>query len=166
MSSRVPGQSPDMAARRSAGPAGGLIAFLLWHSKIAMSRSALRPLAVALALVPLGFSGFAFLGSLLWGLGLRCDDSCGGGDWRRTEDAWQWNVLPVLGSLALICGLALVVCVWRGWVTGALASLVVGTSRFWPPGPGSSPDGMTMSIAIRKASCSACSSSRQVCAPS
>jgi hypothetical protein len=92
-----------------------------------MTRYALRPLAVVLALVPLGFSGVVFLGSLLWGLGLRCDDSCGGGDWRRTEDAWQWNVLPVLGSLTLICGLALVVCVWRGWVTGAFASLVAGT---------------------------------------
>ena len=92
-----------------------------------MTRSALRPLAIVLALVPLGFSGFVFLGSLFWGLGLRCDDSCGGGDWQRTEDAWQWNVLPVLGGLALICGLALVVCVWRAWVGGALASLVIGT---------------------------------------
>ena len=92
-----------------------------------MSRSAFRPLAIVLALVPLGFSGVVFLGSLLWGLGLRCDESCDGDGWRRTEDAWQWNVLPVLGSLALLCGLALVVCVWRGWVTGTLASLVVGT---------------------------------------
>jgi hypothetical protein len=131
-----------------------------------MTRFALRPLAVVLALVPLGFSGVVFLGSLLWGLGLRCDESCDGDGWRRTEDAWQWNVLPALGALALICGLALVVCVWRAWVGERSRPSSSEPLPLWPREPGSSPDGMSMSIAIRKASCSACSSSRQVCAPS
>jgi UDP-N-acetylmuramyl pentapeptide phosphotransferase/UDP-N-acetylglucosamine-1-phosphate transferase len=87
-----------------------------------------RTLGVLLALVPWGFSGVFFLGSLFWGLGLRCDESCGdAGDWRRTEDAWQWEVLPVLGGLTFIAGTALVVCVWRAHARGAFAALVIGT---------------------------------------
>ena len=34
---------------------------------------------------------------------------------------------PLAVVLALICGIALVVCVWRAWVSGALVALVVGT---------------------------------------
>jgi hypothetical protein len=91
----------------------------------AASRS--QPLAVLLALVPWVFSGIILLASLAWGLALRCDDSCGGDGWRRTEDAWQWNVLPVMGGIAFIAGTALFVCVCLGRPWGALAALLVGT---------------------------------------
>jgi hypothetical protein len=104
------------------------IAFVLWHSKNVMTYRASRTLGVLLALVPWGFSGVFFLGSLFWGLGLRCDESCGdAGDWRRTQDAWQWDVLPLLGGITFIAGTALVVCVWRARTRGALAALVIGT---------------------------------------
>jgi hypothetical protein len=91
-----------------------------------MMSSGLRALAVLLAAVPWVFSGIVFLGSLAWGLGLRCDESCSGDGWRRTEDAWQWNALPVLGGIAFIAGTALFVCVCLGRPWGALAALLVG----------------------------------------
>ena len=112
------------------------IAWLLWHSKYAMTSAKPPGLAVLLATVPWVFSGVVLLGSLVWGVGLRCDDSCGGDGWRRTNDAWQWNVLPVLGGIVFIAGTALLVCVWRRRPKGAFASLLVGTvtavgAGFW-----------------------------------
>jgi hypothetical protein len=89
-----------------------------------------RVAAVLLALVPWIFSGIVLLGSLLWGLELRCDDHCSptDPDWRNREDAEQWNLLPLLGGAAFLAGTTFVVCIWRGRAYGAFAALLLGAA--------------------------------------
>lgn len=72
-----------------------------------------RAAAVLLALAGWLASSGVLLASLVWGLGLRCDDACDGDGWRRTPDAWQWNGLVALGAVVFLAGTALVVFVWR-----------------------------------------------------
>jgi hypothetical protein len=89
-----------------------------------------RLVAVLFALVPWIFSVLVLLGSLLWGTELRCDDHCSvsSPDWRDREDAWQWNLVPLLGGVAFVAGTILVVCVWRGRAFGAFTALLLGAS--------------------------------------
>ena len=85
-------------------------------------------LAVLLACLPRVVSGLVLLGSFVFGLGLKCDESCTGDGWRHTADAWQWNVIPLLGAVAFVAGTTLLVSVWRPRPGRALAALIVGTA--------------------------------------
>jgi len=84
-------------------------------------------LAFLLACVPWVVSGLVLLGSLVLGLGLKCDESCTGDGWRRTAEAWQWNAIPLLGLVAFVAGTTLLVSVWRRRPGRAFAALLVGT---------------------------------------
>ena len=84
-------------------------------------------LAVLLAAVPWVFSAVVLLGSLLFGFGLKCDESCYGGGWRHEASAWQWNLIPLAGVIAFASTTAFVVYVWRRRPWTALAALVIGT---------------------------------------
>jgi hypothetical protein len=86
-----------------------------------------RVVALLLALVAWFCSGWALLVGLLWGLGLKCDDSCSSiGGWRHNPDAWHWNALAALGVLAFVSGGAFFVFVWRRKPAYAAATLAVG----------------------------------------
>ena len=78
-----------------------------------MMRSPRRPLALLLALVTWAWSAGALLAALMWGVALRCDDSCGGREWRRREDAWQWDGVVALGVVAFLAATAFFFFVWR-----------------------------------------------------
>ena len=84
-------------------------------------------LAVLLACVPWVVSGVVLLGSLLFGLGLQCDESCTGDGWRHTAGAWQWDLIPLLGVVAFVAGTTLLVSVWHRRPGRAFAALLVGT---------------------------------------
>jgi hypothetical protein len=85
-----------------------------------------RVVSLLLALIAWFCSGWALLVGLVWGLGLKCDDSCSSvGGWRHDPDAWQWNGLAALGVLAFLAGGALVLFVWwRKPLYGAGAAVV------------------------------------------
>jgi hypothetical protein len=64
---------------------------------------------------------------LVWGLGLKCDDSCSAHEgWRGDPDAWQWDGIAALGCLAFIAGAAFFVLIWRRRPWLATAAIVVG----------------------------------------
>lgn len=100
-----------------------------------------RRLALLLAVVGWCCSTVALLAGLLWGLTLKCDDSCGGEGWRRDPRAWQWNGLAALGVVVFVAAGVVVFFVWRrrpllagGAVLVALlamAGLANGFSRDW-----------------------------------
>ena len=87
-----------------------------------------HPVALLFAAPALVFSIIAMLASLVIGVGLRCDDSCGGETWRRNADGWQWDLIPLLAAVGLFAAVALVVCVARGRPWHALALLLIGTA--------------------------------------
>jgi hypothetical protein len=82
-----------------------------------------RALSVLLALVGWAAAALVALGGLVWGLVLRCDESCNGDGWARGNDGWQWDGVAVLGAAVLVCGSAFVAFVWRR--TRALAALTL-----------------------------------------
>jgi hypothetical protein len=86
-----------------------------------------RALALLLALTAWACSAWALLVGVVWGLGLKCDDSCSAREgWRGDPDAWQWNGLAALGVLAFVAGAAFFVFVWRRRPWSAAAAMVVG----------------------------------------
>jgi hypothetical protein len=96
---------------------------------------AMRWLAVVLALPALVGTGWAMLVGLLFGLGLKCDDSCDAQStaWRDNPDAWQWNALAVAGVAIFAIGIAFVVLVWLGrtwWAAAAYAAGLVASLWF------------------------------------
>jgi hypothetical protein len=72
-------------------------------------------------------SGWALLVGVVWGLGLKCDDSCSSRDgWRGDPDAWQWYSIAALGALTFLAGTALFVFVWRRRPLRAAAVVLIG----------------------------------------
>jgi hypothetical protein len=69
-------------------------------------------------------------GGLLWGISLRCDDSCGGGGWRHSDNAWQWDAIAGLGVVVFIAATAMLVFVWRANRLAALLAYAVGAVAF------------------------------------
>jgi hypothetical protein len=92
--------------------------------------SGARVVSVLLALLPWVFSVVVLLASLLWGISLRCDDHCSVDtpEWRDRVDAWQWDLLPLLGGAAFLAATILVVCVWRGRGLAAFSALLLGSA--------------------------------------
>jgi hypothetical protein len=87
----------------------------------------MRWLAVLLALPALAGTGWAMLVGLLWGLGLKCDESCGDSSgWQDNPDAWQWYALAVAGVVIFAIGVAFVFLVWRGRASWAALAYTVG----------------------------------------
>jgi hypothetical protein len=91
-----------------------------------MSRSVSYGLAVLLAAVPLVTGAFLLLLTLLFGLGLQCDESCTGEDWQHTGGAWQWSLYPVLGGIVFLAGAMTFISVCRSRPGNALVSLALG----------------------------------------
>jgi hypothetical protein len=57
-------------------------------------------------------SCFAALIGLVWGFGLKCDDSCSiGPQWREDPQAWQWDAFGFAGLAGLGCALVLLAAV-------------------------------------------------------
>jgi hypothetical protein len=91
---------------------------------MALSASGRRRLALLAAAIAWVWSWWALLVGLVWGLDLRCDESCTGDGWRHTHDAWQWYLVAVMGVGAFAAGLALVVFAWRRRVRAAAIAVV------------------------------------------
>ena len=91
-----------------------------------MKRSATHGLALFLAAFPLVGSAFIALAGLVWGLGLQCDETCGGDDWQHTAGAPQWTVLTVMSFVVFGSGIALFAFVYRSRPRQALTALAVG----------------------------------------
>jgi hypothetical protein len=86
-----------------------------------------RGLSLLLAALAWFCSGWALLVGVVWGLGLKCDDSCSSSEgWRGDPDAWQWYGVAGLGVLTFICGAALFVFVWRRRPLLATGAVIVG----------------------------------------
>lgn len=90
-----------------------------------VSTRARRRLALLAAAIAWVWSWWALLVGLVWGLDLRCDESCTGDGWRHTQDAWQWNLVAAAGIGAFAAGLALVLLVWRRRVRSAGIAVIV-----------------------------------------
>jgi hypothetical protein len=69
-------------------------------------------------------TAWTLVASFVWGATLRCDDHCGGLDWRNSSDAWQWDAVVALGAVAFVAGTAHIVLVWRRRRYLATAALV------------------------------------------
>ena len=93
-----------------------------------MSRSTSYGLGVLRAAVPLVTGAFLLLLTLVFGLGLQCDESCTGEDWRHTAGAWQWSLYPVLGAIVFLAGAMAFISVCRSRPGSALVSLALGAS--------------------------------------
>jgi hypothetical protein len=87
-----------------------------------------RVTALLLAFVTWLWSAGVLLAGLVWGAGLRCDDACDGQGWRRSEDAWQWDGVVVLGGAAFLAGTALILYVWRRKRLYAAGAFIAGLS--------------------------------------
>ena len=69
----------------------------------------LRVLSLLLAFVAWFCSGWALVIGVVYGLGLKCDESCSFEEgWRGDPAAWQWYGVAGLGLLAFVCGAAFV----------------------------------------------------------
>ena len=87
----------------------------------------MRALSLLLAALAWFCSGWALLVGIVWGLGLKCDDSCSSRDgWQGDPDAWQWYGVAGLGVLAFVSGAALFVFVWRRRPLLAAGAMIVG----------------------------------------
>ena len=74
---------------------------------------------------------------MVWGFGLRCDDTCGDPPpWRDDEDAWQWSALGWTGIAAAVLAIAFLIALELrrrvpatvaavGWVPAAAWYLVL-----------------------------------------
>jgi hypothetical protein len=89
-----------------------------------MDREMRRLASLSIAAVAWVATAWTLLASFVWGATLRCDDHCGGLDWRNTNDAWQWDAIVALGVLAFIAGTAHIVLVWKRRRYLAVAALV------------------------------------------
>jgi hypothetical protein len=82
-------------------------------------------------------SCLAALIGLLWGFGLKCDDSCSiGPHWREDPQAWQWDAFGIAGLAGLGCAVVLLgavafrlrwlaVCVLIAWAGVAWAFMAL-----------------------------------------
>jgi hypothetical protein len=71
-----------------------------------------RAAAFLLATGIVAASCFAALIGLLWGFGLKCDDSCSiGSHWSESPESWQWDALGLLGLAGLGCALLLLAAI-------------------------------------------------------
>ena len=88
-----------------------------------------RALGVLLVAPPLLFAGTIFALSLFL-QDYRCGDTCSvmDPDWRRSEDASQWDLMPWIGAGVLAIAAIFAVCVWLGRHWLALGALVLGAS--------------------------------------
>ena len=87
----------------------------------------MRALSLLLAALAWFCSGWALLVGVVWGLGLKCDESCDQTEgWQGDPDAWQWYGVAGLGALAFVSGAALFVFVWRRRPLFATGALIVG----------------------------------------
>jgi len=92
-----------------------------------MSRSASYGLGVLLAGVPLVTGAFLLLLTLVFGLGLQCDESCTGEDWQHTAGAWQWSLYPAEDGIERpLPGSMAFISVCRSRPGSALVSLALG----------------------------------------
>ncbi len=89
-----------------------------------------RALAMLLALGAWLASFIPLWAGLLFGTKLRCDDACGGGGWRHSDDAWQWDAVAALGVVVFIAATAMLVFVWRAIRLAALLAYAVGAVAF------------------------------------
>jgi hypothetical protein len=87
---------------------------------------AMRLARVLVAVGVVAVSVFASLVGMLWGFGLKCDDTCSTPPpWRNDAGAWQWNALGAVGPVALGFALALLVGVASGRKLLAFASWAI-----------------------------------------
>ena len=78
-----------------------------------------------LALAVATTSGYAALTGLVWGFGLKCDDSCSEPPpWRDDPNAWQWDALGVVALGGFACSLIFLVAVAAGRRTIASTAFV------------------------------------------
>src|ERR687898_949735 len=89
-----------------------------------------RWIAVLLALGAWLASFVPLAAGLLWGLKLRCDDHCDGGDWRHRDDGWQWDAITALGVTVFVAATSLLVFIWLGRRLLALLAYVVAAVAF------------------------------------
>jgi len=89
-----------------------------------------RALAMLLALGAWLVSFIPLAAGLLWGTKLRCDDACGGGGWRQSDEAWQWDAVAALGVVVFIAATAMLVFVWRAKRLAAVLTYAVGVVAF------------------------------------
>ena len=81
--------------------------------------------SIALATAIVIVSGFGMFTGVLWGFGLKCDDSCSSGpSWRDDPNAWQWEAIGILGIAGLACALVFFAAVALRWRLVAFAALV------------------------------------------
>ena len=99
-----------------------------------------RMFSVLLALVGWAAAALVALGGLVWGLLLRCDESCNGQGWARQDEGWQWDGVAALGAAVLVCGTAFVAFVWRRSRALAALSLAAGLAAAGTLGTALSPD--------------------------
>jgi hypothetical protein len=86
-----------------------------------------RRLALSLAFGSWFCSGWALLVGVVWGLGLRCDESCGSNSgWQGDPVAWEWYGVAALGVVAFLGGGALVFSVWQRRPVAAAVAVAVG----------------------------------------
>jgi uncharacterized membrane protein HdeD (DUF308 family) len=86
-----------------------------------------RVFSLVLAFAAWLATGLPLLAGLLWGLTLKCDDSCSSiGGWRHDPDAWQWNGIAALGVVVFLSGAALFLFVWWRKPLLAAGATIVG----------------------------------------
>jgi hypothetical protein len=86
-----------------------------------------RGIALLFALGAAALAAIPLLGGLLWGLVLRCDESCFGSGWRHDYHAPQWYLVPVFGGVPFVAALLLVIAVSRSRRRLAVVMAVVGS---------------------------------------
>ena len=80
--------------------------------------------SLALALVIAAFSGFGALVGLVWGLSLKCDDSCSTAPpWRDDPNSWQWDAFAWVGIAGFVCALVFLSVIILGRTRVAWLSL-------------------------------------------
>jgi hypothetical protein len=86
----------------------------------------MRIAARMFALATWAASVWPLLIGIVFGLGLKCDDSCSTQPgWENDPDAWQWYGLAALGALAFLAGGVFAVLVWLGRQWAAACALGV-----------------------------------------